>query len=112
MQGRKKTVVIGATIVGLGIGIAQGGAALASDDAEDERPITGSALEKASAVALAHLGGGRVADTEVGDEESYYEVEVTRSDGSSVDVQLDENFRVVGQEGDAPGDDEGSPSDE
>ena len=33
--------------------------------------------------------------TEVGDEESYYEVEVTMDDGSRVDVQLDESFAVV-----------------
>lgn len=33
--------------------------------------------------------------TEVGDEESYYEVEVTLADGSQVDVQLDRAFRFV-----------------
>jgi uncharacterized membrane protein YkoI len=53
-------------------------------------------LEKAKAVALAHTGGGRVTETEVGDEESLYEVEVTLPDGSRVDVQLDEGFTVVG----------------
>lgn len=45
--------------------------------------------------------------TEVGDEESYYEVEVTLDNGSEVDVQLDESFAVVGSEGDdgaEPGD--------
>ena len=31
---------------------------------------------------------------------SYYEVEVTRDDGSQVDVQLDENFAVVGSAAD------------
>jgi hypothetical protein len=36
----------------------------------------------------------------VGDEDSYYEVEVTRGDGSQVDVQLDRSFQVVGAEGD------------
>jgi hypothetical protein len=36
-----------------------------------------------------------VTDTEVGDEESYYEVEVTLPDGSKVDVQLDEAFTAV-----------------
>jgi hypothetical protein len=51
-----------------------------------------------------------VTETEVGDEESYYEVEVTRDDGSQVDVQLDRDFDVVGQaadheEGDGAGDD-------
>jgi hypothetical protein len=43
----------------------------------------------------------------VGDEESYYEVEVTRDDGSQVDVQLDENFAVVGSSPDVEGSDEG-----
>jgi hypothetical protein len=41
-----------------------------------------------------------VTDTEVGDEESYYEIEVTRDDGSQVDVQLDRSFQVVGDEAD------------
>ena len=43
-------------------------------------------------------GGGQVTDTEVGDEESYYEVEVQRDDGTQVDVQLDRAFNVVGGE--------------
>ena len=34
-----------------------------------------------------------------------YEVEVTLDDGSQVDVQLDEEFNVVGTEQDGPGDD-------
>lgn len=82
-----------------------GGVALArgDDSAEDtaEGPdvaITGSAYETASQAALDHLGGGQVTHTEVGDEDSYYEVEVTRDDGSQVDVQLDEHFNVVGDE--------------
>jgi hypothetical protein len=62
---------------------------------ESEPAISGPALEKASTAALAHAGGGRVTDTEVGDEDSYYEVEVTRDDGSQVDVQLDEGFHIV-----------------
>ena len=37
-------------------------------------------------------------DTEIGDEESYYEVEVTHDDGRQVDVQLDQNFNVVGSD--------------
>jgi uncharacterized membrane protein YkoI len=64
---------------------------------DDDQPITGQALDKASEAALAHTGGGRVTGTEVGDEDSYYQVEVTLDDGSQVDVQLDQNFAVVGQ---------------
>jgi uncharacterized membrane protein YkoI len=74
------------------------------DDAE--APIRGSELDKASAAALEHTGGGRVTDTEVGDEESLYEVEVTRDDGSQVDVQLDRRFTVVGGEADDENEDE------
>jgi uncharacterized membrane protein YkoI len=109
MKRRTKIAVVAAAIVG--VGVVETTIALGSDDAENERPITGSALQQASAAALAHTGGGRVADTEVGDEESYYEVEVNRADGSTVDVQLDENFQVVGQEGETGSDDEGSPND-
>ncbi len=37
-------------------------------------------------------------ETEVDDEESKYEVEVTLEDGSEIDVQLDADFAVVGSE--------------
>jgi hypothetical protein len=72
-------------------------------DAEDggegpDVPITGTALEQASAVALAYVGQGRVTGTEVGDEEGYYEVEITLENGRQVDVHLDEAFNVLGQE--------------
>ena len=38
--------------------------------------------------------------TEVGDEESYYEIEVTVDNGTEVDVQLDTDFKVVSSEAD------------
>jgi len=91
-------------LAGAGAGIA---VATGDDDAGDE-PIAGSALDRASAVALDQTGGGRVTETEVGDEEGYYEVEVTRADGSQVDVHLDRGFDVLGDaaDDDAAGDDE------
>jgi hypothetical protein len=90
---------------GAGLAIASGAG---SDDSEP--PITGEALERASTAALSHTGGGRVTETEAGDEESYYEVEVTLDDGSQVDVQLDEQFNVVGEEREI-GDDDGPDDD-
>jgi hypothetical protein len=54
---------------------------------------------------LAFTGGGAVTGTEVGDEESLYEVEVTRPDGSMVDVQLNDAFAVVGSKTDGAGTD-------
>lgn len=79
-----------------------GGGAMATGatGGDSEEPITGEALTKASEAALAHTGGGTVSDTEAGDEDSYYEVEVTLDDGSQVDVQLDRDFNVVGDEAD------------
>jgi len=83
----------------------------AADKAEDkaegpDEAIKGSALDQASAAALDYLGGGKVSGTEVGDEESKYEVEVTNADGSQTDVQLDADFNVVGDETDGADDDE------
>jgi len=72
---------------------------------DSDAPIPGSDIGRASTAAIEYLGAGRVTDTEVGDEESYYEVEVTLDDGRQVDVQLDQNFKVVSTENEAPGDD-------
>jgi hypothetical protein len=89
---------VGAAAVAIGTGIAT-----AQPDDGEGTPITGEALTKASQSALAFTGGGTVTGSEVGDEESYYEVEVTRSDGSQTDVQLNENFVVVSSKTDPPG---------
>ena len=71
-----------------------------ADDAAEgpDVPITGTALEQASAAALEYMGEGRVTETEVGDEEGYYEIEITKENGREVDVHLDENFNVLGHE--------------
>ena len=103
----RRVAVVAAVIVGLGA--ITGGVAIASGVADDDatdKPISGPALERASAAALEHTGGGRVTETEVGDEESLYEVEVTLPSGDQVDVQLDGNFKGVGSEGDRDGNDE------
>ena len=98
----KKRILIGVlAIAALGAGgAAIAGAAAGGDDDGGDKAITGTALDRASAAALRATGGGKVTETEVGDEESYYEVEVTRADGSQVDVQLDRGFDVVGQKAD------------
>lgn len=104
MQRTIKWIAGGAAAVAV-VGTAAGMAASGDDD---ESPITGEALDRASAAALDHTGGGEVTETEVGDEDSYYEVEVSLDDGSQVDVQLDEDFDVV----DSSADDDGSGDDE
>lgn len=97
--------VVAVAVTGTGAGLA-----VASSGGDDSGgAITGTALERATAAALASTGGGRVTDTEVGDEESYYEVEVTLGGGGQVDVQLDESFNVVGSKADHEGaEDDGS----
>ena len=109
MDRKTKWIVGGALVVAvIAVAVISGGAgiAVATGTRDDDKPITGDALDKASAAALEHIGGGRVTETEVGDEDGYYEVEVTLDDGSQVDVHLDENFKVIGQEADdGPSDD-------
>jgi uncharacterized membrane protein YkoI len=92
----------GAAIAGA-TGGGDGGGGKGDDGAG--KPITGAALNRASAVALDYTGGGRVSDTEFQDEEGYYEVEVTRDDGSNVDVHLDSHFNVLNKSADGQGGD-------
>jgi hypothetical protein len=93
----KAIVITGAVVAATGatVGIAS---AVGGDDAE--APITGHSLERATAAALEHTGEGRVTETEVGDEDSYYEVEVTLPSGEQTDVQLNKDFTVVGSKTD------------
>jgi uncharacterized membrane protein YkoI len=99
VSNKVKKVIIGIAALAA---LALGGAAIAGatgggDDDSGERAITGKALDRASAAALEHTGGGEVTGTEVEDEEGAYEVEVTRADGSQVDVHLDRGFNVLNE---------------
>jgi uncharacterized membrane protein YkoI len=102
MKARIKLIVAGGATAIAVLGGAAAWSGQSTDDGDDETDteITGSELESASEAALSYLGAGEVTDTEVGDEESYYEVEVALPDGRQVDVQLDEQFQVVGTEDD------------
>jgi hypothetical protein len=95
---RTKLVIVGASALALAAGGA--GIATATGGEGSESPIAGKALDRASAAALEATGGGTVTETEVGDEESYYEVEVTAPDGGQTDVQLDRDFDLVGHSAD------------
>jgi hypothetical protein len=84
--------VVGA--IGTGVAVATGG---------DEQALTGRAYDRATAAALDHVGEGTVTETETGEGSAAYEVEIRRSDGSQVEVQLDRNFKVMGTENDDDG---------
>lgn len=88
-RGAVAVAVIGA---GTGIGFAVSG--------DDDKPLTGSDLDRAVEAALEHTGGGTVIETEVGDGGAAYGVEIRLEDGSVVEVNLDESFDVIGQEAD------------
>jgi len=95
-------------LVGAGVAYATG-----SGGDSSEQQATGAGIEKAKSVALDHTNGGHVSGTEVGDEEGYYEVEVSKDDGSQVDVHLDKNYNVLSTPADHEGpDDKDGPNDD
>lgn len=111
MDRRKIGWVAGATVAAMLVG----GAAIATATGDDDDgSLSGSALERATAAALAHTGGGTVIETEVGDDGAAFGVEIRLDSGRVVEVNLDEEFRVVGQEADddGPMDQEDGPLDD
>ncbi len=83
-----------------------GGVAMASGGGEDPEPgsqdFTSQQAEDATAAALDATGGGKANSVERDSENgATWEVEVTRTDGSTVDVRLDAAYDVVVIEGDS-----------
>jgi hypothetical protein len=96
METKKGWIAAGAIALatiggGVGIAAASGG----GGGGDQSTPITGDAYNRATTVALDAAGGGKVTQTEQGDEEGYYQVEVTKTDGTVTDVNLDQSFKVV-----------------
>jgi uncharacterized membrane protein YkoI len=98
---RRRVILIVAGVAAVAV-LALGGAAIANARmGDDGEPLSGATLQRASAAALEATGGGRVTETEHDSEDgATYEVEVTKADGSQVDVRLDGSFKVVVVEGD------------
>src|SRR5437763_4683767 len=65
----------------------------AHEDAE--KPVTGSAAAKAQAAAVKSVGSGTAGAVTTDFTGNGFEVTVTRSDGSSVEVHLDSSFTVM-----------------
>jgi len=86
------TTIAGAVVVA---SLAGGAVALAGSG-ESDSSVTGPGAEQAKAAALVETGGGRVNAVERDSEHgATWEVEVTKSDGSTVDVRLDAAFHTV-----------------
>jgi len=80
-----------------------GGIAVATDgdDGPASHQYTQEQADAATEAALKATGGGTANSVETDSENgATYEVEVTKPDGTTVDVRLDENYNVVVIEGD------------
>ncbi|MDQ3791233.1 MAG: PepSY domain-containing protein [Actinomycetota bacterium] len=108
-----RTLVIAAAVAML---VALGSAGIAyANGGDSEEQLTGPDAEKAKNAALAAVGGGSV--TEVERDDGYgtgvFEVEVQRDDGAQVEVHLDRDYNVVGQQTDEDGpSDKDGPNDD
>ena len=97
---RKRT--IGASIAGavLIVGVAGGAVALAGSDDEGS-PASTPEEQQVVAAALAETGGGEANAVERDNEKgATWEVEVTKPDGTTVDVRLDAHHDVIAVDSD------------
>ena len=60
-----------------------------------EKPVTGANATKAQAAAVKAVGSGTAGEVTTDFRGNGYEVTVTKSDGSTVDVHLDQSFNVM-----------------
>jgi pyruvate/2-oxoacid:ferredoxin oxidoreductase beta subunit len=98
----KAKLVVGAAATGCTVAVvlAGGAAAVASND-DGDHTVTGSQAARATAAALAATEGGTANSVERDSENgAAWEVEVTKPDGTTVDVRLDQTYQVVVIEGD------------
>jgi hypothetical protein len=103
---RKRILIPAAVAVAA---IAGGGVAIAGAGDDDDASVTGPQADAAVEAALAATDGGTANAVERDSENgATWEVEVTKEDGTTVDVRLDEQFQVVVIEGDSeqPDDDD------
>ena len=78
--------------------------AVASNGGDEEGGATGPDADRAVAAALAETGATKANAVERDSENSaVWEVEVTKADGSTVDVRLDADMHVVVVEADSEG---------
>ena len=82
------------------------GVAVAGGESEEAREqVSGPGADRARAAALAHHPGTANAVERDSEDGATWEVEITGTDGRTVDVRLDENYEVMAVEGD--GEDKG-----
>lgn len=101
----RKRAVVAAAGAGVVLAVTAGGVAVATrgdDDGPLSHQYTHEQADAATRAALEATGGGTANSVETDSENgATYEVEVTRTDGATVDVRLDENYEVIVIEGDS-----------
>ena len=101
MQIRRAAVVVGAAVVIVGLGAAVAVSATGEAGEQGSTDVTSQEARDATAAALEATGGGTANSVERDSENgATFEVEVTKPDGTTVDVRLDETYEVVVIEGD------------
>jgi hypothetical protein len=99
MKINRKHIAVGGLVVALSA--AGVGAAVAAGGGEDaNEQVSGPGADKARAAALAEHPGTANAVERDSENGATWEVEITGNDGKTVDVRLDENYKVVVIEGD------------
>jgi len=94
-----KRILTGALVVVAAAGAVASVAAVTDDG---DNSVSGPDADRATAAALRLTHGGTANSVERDSENgATWEVEVTRTDGTTVDVRLDENFHEVVIEGDS-----------
>jgi uncharacterized membrane protein YkoI len=102
----RKRVVLALAAAGAAVALAGGTVAIASGDSEGG--VTGTQADRAVKAALEATGGGTANAVELDSEKgAKWEVEVTKTDGTTVDVRLSENYDVIVIDGDSEAPDGG-----
>ncbi len=102
----RKRVAIALAALGATGALAGGAIAFAGSDSEGG--ASGPEAARATKAALEATGGGTANAVERDSEDgATWEVEVTKPDGTVVDVRLDEHFKVMQVEGDSESADTG-----
>jgi len=110
MDIRRRYLVLGGAILaisagGVGVAAATGG----TDGDDGDATVSGPAADQATAAALEITHGGTANSVERDNENgATWEVEVTKPDGNTVDVRLDDSYSLVVVEGDSEAGDQGA----
>ena len=107
MHFTRKYAIVGGSVLALAAGGTGAAIAIAGGD-DGEGHASGPQADQATAAALKLTGGGTANAVERDSENgATWEVEVTKPDGSTVDVRLDQNYQKVVIEGDSESNDTG-----